>query len=254
MFKTASLVIGLLFSFNALAELSHKATPEELQWLYNHPKYSESRYYIMDNPNWQPSMDVAKFKYVLFSAHPTNKEAQFLKEEIIRNLPQGMKAVILTEPSYLPVYQQAYSKLATADKLVFASSNYANGGTWARDAFPVPVIDVNGVTSLVGAKYFRSFDGNSPIATSIKFNLKQFSFVFVGGNILADEKGVCFIVDSSRRFNSTENDYYAAYGCKDVHLMEYVSGIGDIDEVLKPVGNKTILTNTPEYVDQLKSW
>lgn len=254
MSKTASLIVGLLFSFNALAQLSHKATNEELQWLYNHPKYSESRYYIMDNPNWQPSMDVAKFKYVLFSGLATNKEAQFLKEQIIKNLPQGMKAVILSEPSSLASHRNTFLKLTTTDKVIFASSDYAQNGTWARDAFPVPVVDVNGATSLIGAKYFRNFDGNNPIATSIKFNLKQYSFVFVGGNILSDEKGVCFIVDSSRRFNSTENDYYAAYGCKDVHLMTHVSGIGDIDEVLKPIGNNTILTNTPEYIDQLKSW
>ncbi len=252
MTKTASLLIGLLFGFNAFAQ-SHSATEAELQWLYNHPKYSESRYYIMDNPNWKPAMDVAKFQYVLFSGRATNNEAQFLKNEIVKNLPKGMKAVILIEQGTLASYQSKYASLVNSERIIFASSANAANGTWARDAFPVPVVDVNGVTSLIGAQYFRNFDGNNPIAKSIQFNLKQYSFVFVGGNILADEKGACFIVDSSRRFNTTENDYYAAYGCKKVHLMDFVSGIGDIDEVLKPVGNNTILTNTPEYVDQLKS-
>lgn len=254
MFKTASIIIGLLFGLNALAQLSHQATPEELQYLYAHPKYTEARYYLMDTPDWQPTMDVAKFQYVLFSGHATNDEALNLKYEIIRNLPPGMKVIILVAPSRLNTFKQDYASLNASDKIVFATSNNAALGAWARDTFPVPVISDGGQVSLIGARYFRNFDGNNSISKIINYSMKQFSFVFVGGNILADENGVCFVVDGERRFNSTEEDYFAAYGCKNLHIMDHVSGIGDVDEVLKPIGNNTILTNTPEYVDQLKSW
>jgi Porphyromonas-type peptidyl-arginine deiminase len=254
MFKTLSTIVSLFLSFNAFAQLSHQATPEELQKIYAHPKYSETRSYTMDTPEWQPTMDVAKFKYVLVSGRPTNNEALHLKYTIARNLPQGMKMVVLTTPDSVEKYKADYAKLIAADKIVFAASNYADGGTWARDAFPVPAVDKLGRTTLIGAQYFRTFDGNGSIASSINFDIKQFQFVFVGGNILADENGVCFVIDSSRMFNTTEDDLKSAYGCKNIHAMKHISGIGDVDEVLKPVGNNTILTNTPEYVNQLKSW
>ncbi len=254
MFKALPIVVGLLLNLNAWAQSSHQASPEELQKLYSHPKYSESRYYIMATPDWQPALDTAKFKYVLFSGLATNNEALYLKHSIVQNLPADMKVVVLVTPVMLSNYKSQYASLISSDKIIFATSTYADGGTWARDAFPVPVLHANGQTALIGAKYFRTFDGNSSIASSLNFQIKQYGFVFVGGNILADENGVCFIVDGGRRFNSTEDDYRSAYGCKDVRLMKHVSGIGDIDEVLKPLGNNTILTNTPEYVDQLKSW
>jgi agmatine/peptidylarginine deiminase len=36
--------------------------------------------------------------------------------------------------------------------------------------------------------------------------------------------------------------------------MPHVRGLGDVDEVLKPLPGKRILTNSPEYKDSLESW
>ena len=44
-----------------------------------------------------------------------------------------------------------------------------------------------------------------------------------------------FAVNSDRLFTVSENDLKTVYGCKSVHLISYVRGIGDVDEVLKPL-------------------
>ena len=125
MFKMVSIIFGLLLVFTAQAQasLSHHATPQELYKLYRQPHYSEPRLYMMDNPDYQPAMDVARFKYVLFSGSPTNEEAHELKHQIALNLPADMKIVVLVEPSDLAKYQTEYKQWGVADKVVFASSN-----------------------------------------------------------------------------------------------------------------------------------
>jgi hypothetical protein len=263
MLKLSSLLIGILFVFNSQANVkipfgksnkSHNITAQEYSDLMANPENFAPRHYLRDTPDWQPALDVAHFKYVLVSGDASNDEALFLKHEIAKNLPADMKMVIVVTAGSLKSYQKEYAQYLASDRIIFAVTPSAAGGTWARDAFPVPVTHEDGTSSLVGAKYYRPFNGNADIAQSIAFSIQQFKFTFVGGNILSDENGVCFIVDSFRRFTSTDADYKSAYGCKEVHLMEHVGGLGDIDEMIKPIGNNTILTATPKYVDQLKSW
>lgn len=263
MLKLSSLIIGFLFVLNSQANVkipfgtstrSHNITAQEYADLMANPENFAPRNYLRDTPDWQPSLDVAPFKYVLVSGDASNDEALFLKHEIAKNLPADMKMVVVVTAGSLKSYQKEYAQYLSSDRIIFAVTPSAGGGTWARDAFPVPVTHEDGTTSLVGAKYYRPFNGNADIAQSIAYSIQQFKFTFVGGNILSDENGTCFIVDSFRRFTSTDADYKSAYGCKAVHLMPHVGGLGDIDEMIKPIGNNTILTATPKYVDQLKSW
>ncbi len=263
MLKQMSLVIALVFTITSQAQTNipfgssnkaHNITALEYLSLMTNPENFAPRNYVRDTPEWQPTLDVAQFKYVLVSGDASNGEALFLKHEIAKNLPANMKMVVVVTAGNLKSYQKEYAQYLASDRVIFAVTPSAGGGTWARDAFPVPVTHKDGTASLVGAKYYRPFNGNADIAQSISYSIEPYKFTFVGGNILADENGVCFIVDSFRRFTSTDADYKSAYGCKDVHLMEHVGGLGDIDEMIKPIGNNTILTAAPEYVDQLKSW
>lgn len=233
---------------------SHNITAQEYRDLIRLSENSAPRFYPRNQPDWQPTLDTAKFKYVLVTGTATNDEALYLKHAIAQNLPPDMKMVVVVNPAHLKFYQAEYAAYLNDDRIVFAVTASADGGTWARDAFPVPVIHKDGTTSLVGAHYYRPFNGQADIAQSLSMSLQQNTFTFVGGNILSDENGVCFIVDSFRRFTSTLDDYKNAYGCTAVHLMEHVGGLGDIDEMLKPIGNNTIITSAPEYVEALKSW
>jgi hypothetical protein len=104
---------------------------------------------------------------------------------------------------------------------------------------------------LVSAKYFRRFNSSSKIAKGVSGKMTQQPFTFVGGNILADDDGNCFVVDSSRRFGLKKEDFQSAFGCTEVHFMPFVAGIGDVDEVMKPLPGGKMLTNDEGYKETL---
>ena len=238
---------------------SHEATPHELFRAKQKNQQLQSTIFdLKETPNWQPSHDTADFAYVLMNADDEGvSEVANLRKTIAENLPAHVKLVILTNKYDEASVRAKYSQWIAVDRLLIVAdnNNYTDNGFWARDSFPVPVVSPKtGKASLVGARYFRTFNSGPVIASSLHGKYKQENFIFVGGNLLADEEGNCFSVSSDRLFGLTENDLRAAYGCKTTHLMRYVSGIGDVDEVLKPLPGRRILTNTAEYKRDLEAW
>jgi hypothetical protein len=203
---------------------------------------------------WRPVHDTADFKYVLLSSEADFDEAQQLRYAIARHLPEGVKLILLVEPRMAERVRRAYAPYISQERLLLATSQNITNGFWARDAFPVPVVDDENNLSLVGAQYYRRFAAGSDIAKSLNLALQPESFTFVGGNLLADEEGRCFTVDSYRRFTSTNEDMYRAYGCRDLKVLRHVSGIGDVDEVIKPLPGRVMLANTDAYTADLESW
>lgn len=234
--------------------LQHGASRAELQSLQQQPDWNHQRFYSSARPDWQPVLDTSDFKYVLLSSEAGFSEAANLRYTIARNLPEGVKLVLLVTPGRLDQIKNTYSRYIDLSRVVFAVANNISNGFWARDAFPVPVKDPQGRLSLVSARYYRNFTAGSAVAGAVNASMSQNSFTFVGGNLLADEHGTCFVVASNRRFNSTDEDMKQAYGCKSLHVMPHVAGLGDIDEVIKPLGNGVMLTNEPAYVRDLESW
>ena len=233
---------------------NHKASQIELEKIKADQSQKLERIYSNETPNWRPAEDYADFKYVLFSSETGFSEASQLRYTIAKNLPEGVKLVLLVPTSSAEQIKAEYSKYISADRIILAKDANIGGGFWARDAFPYPVVNDQGQLSLVGAKYYRTFRASPSVAASLNLNMSKNNFTFVGGNLLADENGVCFTIDSERKFTTTENDLKNIYGCKQVHYLRHTSGIGDVDEVMKPIGNNTIITNTAEYVNDFKSW
>lgn len=231
--------------------LPHEASSKELQELRSQPDYFTAREYLSQAPDWTPVHDTADFKYVLFSSESFFSEASQLRYTIAQNLPEGVKLVILVEQSGLAAAQRLYSKYISLDRVIFATDRNIANGFWARDAFPYPVLNAQKKLSLVSARYYRSFGASDSIAKALNLSMSKNSFTFVGGNLLADENGHCFSIDSERMFNTTGSDIYNAYGCKTWRQFEHLSGIGDVDEVIKPLGKGRMLTNTPAYVQAL---
>lgn len=230
------------------------ATPAELLKIKSDASQQTERIYSNEAPNWRPAEDYANFKYVLLSSESGFAEASQLRYTIAKNLPEGVKLVLLVPASSAEQIKTEYSKYISADRIILAKDSNIGGGFWARDAFPYPVVNEQGQLSLVGAKYYRTFKSSPAVAASLSLNMSKNNFTFVGGNLLADENGVCFTINSERKFTTTENDLRSIYGCKDVHYLRHISGIGDVDEVMKPIGNNTIITNTQEYVNDFKAW
>lgn len=234
--------------------LPHDATAQERQQIESLRANETPRFYNNTTPDWKPVVDTTDFKYVLLSSEADFSEAAQLRYTIAKNLPEGVKLVLLVDNYDLDQVKQIYSNYISLDRVIFAVSSNISNGFWARDSFPYPVTDSQNKLSLVGFKYYRNFTAGNTIANALRLNMSNNNFTFVGGNLLADENGVCFAVDSYRRFTSTDQDLYNVYGCRSLHIMQHYSGIGDVDEVLKPLGHGVVLTNTPEYADDLKSW
>jgi hypothetical protein len=261
-----ALTLTFLFSFqlsattNIESEIefikknSHRASFEELKKIQDDRQQFEVRDYPNTVVDWRPVEDYAEFKYVLMSSETGFNEVANLRFAITRNLPEGTKLVLLVTDSNAEQIRQTYLKYISSDRLILARDTNIGGGFWARDAFPFPVINSQKQMSLVSARYYRPFNSATAIARSLNLNMSRNNFTFVGGNLLADEDGICFTIDSERRFTTTESDLRNVYGCKEIKVLRHVSGIGDVDEVMKPVGNKTIITNTLDYVNDFKAW
>ncbi len=208
----------------------------------------------------RPVEDTANFRYVLMSSQEPSDEIVNLRHSIAQNLPANVKLVILGDTSEVAAIKSEYAPLLGADRLIIATDNDTSGGLWARDSFPVPVYEMSSQpgrpeVSLVAAHYYRDFSSWDAIASAVgDRDMQKVGFTFVGGNILSDQEGNCFSVNSYRLFTATEADLKASYGCKVVHLMPHVRGLGDVDEVLKPLPGNKMLTNSVEYKADLEAW
>lgn len=231
----------------------HEATPQEWMELRRNPKFGQRRYYPgARNVDWVPSPDTANFRYVLMSSETNFQEAANLRYTIAKNLPANVILVLLVDSYNIEKIKKTYSQYISLDRVIFAKAQDISGGFWARDAFPYPVIRQNGDVGLVQANYYRYFAAGAEVAKSVNLGLAKYDFTFVGGNLLADERGNCFTVLSPRMFDTKIEDLQAAYGCRTVKAFKHLRGIGDVDEVIKPLGNGKVLTNTPEYAAELK--
>ncbi len=237
---------------------SHKATPAESLRATAHNKLLSARPKAYQNtkPAWQPVPDTANFGYVLMNAEENRtSEVADLRRLIAQNLPADVKLVILTHKDKEAETRTKYLQWIPENQLIVATdtSNFVANGFWARDSFPVPVANSSmGDPRLISARYFRRFESADTIGGSVSGLVDKIDQYFVGGNLLADEAGRCFVVDSERRYEMGETEFRNIYGCNETHLMPYVAGIGDIDEVIKPLpGNRMLLTQ-PSYKSKLE--
>jgi hypothetical protein len=251
---------------------SHGATPEEAaaarQTNAAHHRRQNHFFDADVSPNRNPDIlglrathspvpDDHEFAYVLMSADDDGVgEIAELRRLVASNLPENVKLVILTTEDSAQFIRSKYEAWIPADRLILATdSNSSNerNGLWARDSFPVPVLDnQTNTATLVAHEYFRPFDAFKSIAKAVSGQVEIRSEVFVGGNLLADKRGNCFAVDSDRLFDMSPSEIQEIYGCASIHMLDHVAGIGDVDEVIKPLGENTMLTNQPSYVDELR--
>jgi agmatine/peptidylarginine deiminase len=253
----------LLFALLALLSNSafaipHQASPEEMAAAISaNTKLRTAGFFSATKENLvlRPVEEYADFGYVLLSAETSYvNEAAELRKIIAKNLPEHVKLVILTSESEAEQTRATYAQWIPNDRLIIAMHPTYRNGFWARDSFPVPVVmKQENNLGLVAARYFRTFDGHQALSASVKNkNLLAKSFRFVGGNLLADHEGNCFVVASSRMFGLTAEDILQNYGCKTLEVLPHEAGIGDVDEVIKPLPGKRMLTNVSSYIPRLR--
>ncbi len=256
----------LLFNFSSHAHFPfHESTQAETEYaqninaeLYKEQKFSQpEKFEQLQNSAHQPIEDDALFSYVLLSAEDySNTEIQNLRKIIASNLPKNAKLVVLTTTNNVSSVRRLYSSWIEESRLIIASDSSFNNrnGFWARDSFPIPVKNPeSNEVSLIAHQYYRPFSSFAAIANSVSANFIERDEIFVGGNLLADKKGNCFVVNSRRMYGMKPATVKDVYGCKTMHALNHETGIGDVDEVIKPLRNNIMLTNQTNYVPLLES-
>ena len=204
----------------------------------------------------RPVTDFESFKYLLMSGD-FSFDSREMKRIIVQNLPRRMKVVLLVKPGEQDRVRQTFADwMGGPSRLVIVAHSTARSGFWARDAFPFPVLlDNSFEVGLIASKYDRPFKAHDSIANGVggARNLRTYSYTFVGGNLLTDESGRCFVIESRRLFGLKDRTLKQSYGCKEVYRLTHLSGIGDVDEVIKLLPRQRVLTSRNEYVPLLQS-
>jgi hypothetical protein len=202
----------------------------------------------------RPAADYEDYEYLLMNADHFPTDNVQAKRTIVQNLPSSIKLIILAKPEQEAAARAEFEQWIPADRLTIATHSSAGAGFWSRDAFPYPTFsDTNGNVLLIGTRYFRrEFTANAAVAGSVAMPLNQLRPYFVGGNLLADEWGQCFVIDSGRLYNLSAEQLRAMYGCAQTEFLPYLSGIGDVDEVLKILPGKKAVTQIPEIAARLR--
>lgn len=254
--RRCSFIVGFLsmlvakLSF-AQANFDHRATASEQREAIQFNRLSSVSRLIPV----KPITDTANFAYVLMSSEDQNRsEVQQLRQKIARHLPENVTLVILAPENRKEEIRQRYEQWIPKERLIIASdtSGTQSAGFWARDSFPIPVVENNNKITLQSMRYFRNFQSGESIARAVQLPVQKIAKTFVGGNLLADAEGRCFSIDSDRLFSLNANDIKTIFGCREVHLLDHVAGIGDVDEVIKPLPGKMMLANTDAYDDLFK--
>lgn len=218
----------------------------------------------------RPVPDDAEFRYVVLSGTANYHDEEF-QRNLSQNLPPTVDLIILSESGDEARISQLFSRWLPQNRfMVFTTpSEISNRTFWARDWFPFPVYkNTSGDVGLVSWNYdqhARDYGQYTPerqkAANAFKKRFAENNGVsinfqehyFVGGNLLADHDGVCFAVNSSRFYAANPEDLKAAMGCSRVVLFPHVSGIGDVDEVLKLLPNRIAVTPIREYKSTLEA-
>lgn len=202
----------------------------------------------------QPVVETDKFKYILMSGDAANSELAEMQRTFAQNLPSDMTLVLVTEKFNAASVERKFLQWLPRDRFIIASGSNLGDFTWGRDSYPYPVYkDDSKNVELIAYRYHRRFVGHKLIADSVgSKSMSSHDFVYVGGNLQATENGDCFIVDSVRAFQLPDSQFLNVFRCKTITRFPHIAGIGDIDEVIKVLPSKVILTNQASYKKTLE--
>ncbi len=191
--------------------------------------------------------------YVIFSAHSLFG-AESLKIEIARNLPDDTTLIVYaTDELQRSHAVNTYVPLRSKGKVkVFMLENHPEGNSfWTRDAVPVPTLTERAQLQLVDARYFQRFEPDQSFANLFNASLVSHDFYFEGGNLMVNRIGDCMVVNGLSTSEIDDEIFKNFYGCKRLHRLPLIKGIGHIDESLKFIDDHTVITDLQEYRDIL---
>jgi agmatine/peptidylarginine deiminase len=202
---------------------------------------------------YRPYADYEAAGYLIMSAD-LNFNSRQAKLELAKALPADGTLVIFTDYDDAGTKENILRTFETVVprariKVIKLQGTYR--GFWARDGVPVPAINKDGGLVVVDAKYGHGFEPDAEIARLFGAGLERHEYYYEGGNFMANAAGDCIMVNHGFHTQIPDSVFIGQYGCRQMIRLPFVDGIGHIDEHVRFVAEKTVLTDLPEYKDVL---
>lgn len=249
-------LIGLSFSYSAFAQTHrHLGTPAQQEAA---KQWNRTFAAPQANTNWnvaRPFSEVEPTGYVAISGNDAFELAG-LREAIAKNLPIGVSMIIfVSNPQDVASLKKEYGKYLGPDRLKFLIVDSGADMVWGRDALPFPVHMKDGGFGLVNSLYPQDFEPDADFAKALSLPMVDTNQYFRGGNLLIDADANCYAENVNEVANLQDpQSYFKNYfGCASLTLLDQEGGIGDIDERLKFMGGKDVLTDDDAYASLLQA-
>lgn len=180
--------------------------------------------------------------------------SQVAKYEILRNLPEDMVALILTDNvAKIPAIESTLSQVISRKR--FRVLTIPGGsGFWVRDSTPIAIFTGNESDpkmALTGAKYFGGQRPGPRVSALLHVPFYEHAYFYEGGNFIADKDGTCLTINH-RIDEISDATFSAYYGCRRVARLPFRAGIGHVDERVKLISDSEAVTDEPTYVATLE--
>lgn len=200
----------------------------------------------------RPISEVEEAGYLFFSSDTPFNSAE-AKRIMARNLPPDVTLVIFVEPGEdKAAIMKEYSGLIDSSRLKVVEIRGTSRGFWARDGLPIPVWSQEKTMELVDARYYHGFEPDDVMGTWFHSPVRKHTYYYEGGNFMVNDEGVCVMVDNDRAESIPDSIFTNTYGCKKLIRLPFEKGIGHVDESVRFITSKIILTDSPTYAARFR--
>ncbi|HAN05531.1 MAG: hypothetical protein A2X29_04360 [Elusimicrobia bacterium GWA2_64_40] len=203
---------------------------------------------------YRPYADYEAPGYLIMSAD-FNFNSRQAKLLMASKLPADATLVIFTDYDDASVKEsilRTYESVIPRSRVKVIALRGAVQGFWARDGIPVPAIDKAGKLVVVDAVYGHRFEPDAQIAQFFGAGLEKHQYYYEGGNYMANAAGDCIMVNHGYHTQIPDSVFVGQYGCRQMIRLPFVDGIGHIDEHVRFVSEKVVVTDLKEYQDILQ--
>lgn len=203
---------------------------------------------------YRPYADYEAPGYLIMSADFTFNSRQ-AKLEMASKLPADAALVIFSttdDSATKEAVLRAYESVVPRARIKVIALPNAAMGFWARDGIPVPAIDKGGKLVVVDAVYGHRFEPDAQIAKLFGASLEKHQYYYEGGNFMANHAGACIMVNHGAHTSIPDSVFIGQYGCEQMIRLPFVDGIGHIDEHVRFISEKVLVTDLPQYKDVLQ--
>ncbi|MCM2268452.1 MAG: agmatine deiminase family protein [Elusimicrobiales bacterium] len=203
---------------------------------------------------YRPFADYEAPGYLIMSADFNFNSSQ-AKLLMASKLPADGTLVIFTDYDDAGTKEnilRTYEKVVPRSRIKVIALAGAYQGFWARDGIPVPAIDKAGKLVVVDAVYGHRFEPDAQIAKLFGAGLEKHQYYYEGGNFMANHAGACIMVNHGAHTQIPDSVFTNQYGCSEMIRLPFVDGIGHIDEHVRFISEKVLVTDLPQYKDVLQ--